>query len=655
MPNFEDQLKDSLSHAYEIERELGGGGMSRVFVARDRLLGRRVVIKLLSPELTAEVNRGRFRREVQVAAQLQHPHIVPLLSAGEHDDLVYYTMPYIDGESLKSAMEKQGRLSIPDVVRVLYDVSDALSYAHGQGVIHRDIKPGNILRSGSHAVVTDFGIAKALNAAMSSQAMTSTGMAIGTPAYMAPEQLAGDPSADHRMDIYAMGLMAYELLVGQSPFAGISPQQVLAAVLTRDPKPLHEVRKDVPRKLSTIIMQCLSKMPGGRPPNAEALLDALDMIATSSGEIRTKEHKVPQRPKRTPSVPMIAAAIPVESSSGITEARPVAENPSNPSMPAPVAVPAFSQPVVSHLLSDPEVPAMAMPPQKKSRAPMYALAAVVLIALAAGAAWMSQKGGTKSPVSIEPPKTADAAEAPASVAANTVAPSAPVVIDSNAIAAAVAKRMAEAQTDKNSKTKVNADSLRKAVQKEIQDSIRKAAARAAAPAMVAANTAAPANAPATVAVAPVAAPTPAPAAAPVSSGKKRLAITTPRDMSAPGVASFTRQFVEALRVSLGESDDYDLIDQDEVRSAQARTSSRDEAAKILHPDVMVWPGYVGTGDSVQVIVTVWDMRSSSSYGIRVSSVRAVLSNPEVYLGPLVQSAMKQLNDLNKVPTIYRKQ
>src|SRR3954453_11139377 len=146
MGTFEERIQDFLSNAYDIERELGGGGMSRVFVARDRLLGRRVVIKLLSPELTAEVNRGRFHREIQVAAQLQHPHIVTLLSAGEDGDLVYYTMPFIDGESLKSALEKHGKLGVADVVRVLYDVVDALAYAHNNGVVHRDIKPANILR-----------------------------------------------------------------------------------------------------------------------------------------------------------------------------------------------------------------------------------------------------------------------------------------------------------------------------------------------------------------------------------------------------------------------------------------------------------------------------------------------------------------------------
>ncbi|HVF40436.1 MAG TPA: serine/threonine-protein kinase, partial [Gemmatimonadaceae bacterium] len=162
MKTFEERLRDTLSHAYDIERELGGGGMSRVFVATDRSLGRKVVIKLLSPELTADVNRGRFRREIQVAAQLQHPHIVPLLSAGEHEDLLYFTMPFIKGESLKSAVEKNGPLAVVDVVRILYHVTEALDYAHDSGVVHRDIKPANILRSGGYYLVTDFGVAKAL-------------------------------------------------------------------------------------------------------------------------------------------------------------------------------------------------------------------------------------------------------------------------------------------------------------------------------------------------------------------------------------------------------------------------------------------------------------------------------------------------------------
>lgn len=287
MSTFEEDLRASLSHLYDLERELTGAGMSRVFVAIDRALARRIVIKVLPPELTAGVNRERFRREVQVAAALQHPHIVTLLSAGEDGDLLYYTMPYIEGESLRTALETNGALPVRDVVRILHDVVDALAYAHARGVIHRDIKPGNILKLGAHAMVTDFGVAKALNAAMPSSGITSAGMAIGTPAYMAPEQLAGDPASDHRIDIYAVGLLAYELLTGESPFTGPSPQATMAAQLTRDPEPLYKCRPEVPPELSAIIMQCLAKTPDARPATAEALMAALDAVTTSSGEMKT--------------------------------------------------------------------------------------------------------------------------------------------------------------------------------------------------------------------------------------------------------------------------------------------------------------------------------------------------------------------------------
>jgi serine/threonine protein kinase len=306
LSSFEERLRESLSPAYDIERELTGAGMSRVFVATDRALGRMVVIKVLPPELTAGVNRERFRREIQVAAQLQHPHIVTLLAAGEDGDILYYTMPFIEGESLRTALEK-GPLSVRDVVRILHDVVDALAYAHARGVIHRDIKPGNILRQGSHALVTDFGVAKALNAALPVSGITSAGMAIGTPAYMAPEQLAGDPAADNRIDIYAVGLLAYELLTGESPFTGPSPQATMAAQLTRNPEPLYIVCPDVPPPLSAIIMQCLEKEPAKRPPSAEALMTALDSITTSSGDVKLPATQtlaaVTQRRRR-----MVAAA-----------------------------------------------------------------------------------------------------------------------------------------------------------------------------------------------------------------------------------------------------------------------------------------------------------------------------------------------------------
>jgi eukaryotic-like serine/threonine-protein kinase len=300
--HFRDRLAAALAATYRIDDELVGGGMSRVFSATEHALGRKVVIKVLPPELSAGVNRERFQREIQVAAQLQHPHIVPLLSAGRlpsteapppvqdappqepgsagESELLYYTMPYIDGESLRAAVARRGRLPVREVVRILHDVIEALAYAHSRGVVHRDIKPGNILTIGSHALVTDFGVAKALSAAMPVSGMTSAGMAIGTPAYMAPEQLAADPAADHRIDIYAVGLLAYELLSGQSPFVGTSPQATMAAQLTRVPDPLDSVRDDVPPALAAIIMRCLEKLPEHRPQTANALLDELDGVST---------------------------------------------------------------------------------------------------------------------------------------------------------------------------------------------------------------------------------------------------------------------------------------------------------------------------------------------------------------------------------------
>src|ERR1019366_2041588 len=285
---FDAALRDAFEPAYILERELTGGGMSRVFLATERALNRKGVIKVLPPELAAGVNRERFRREIQLAAQLQHPHIVPLYSAGEHGDLLYYTMPFIEGESLKHAIQEHGTtkktFTLREIVRILHDVSDALAYAHARGVIHRDIKPGNVLRSGSHAVVTDFGVAKAISAALPAVGMTTSGMAIGTPAYMAPEQLAGDPAADHRVDIYAVGLLAYELLTGEAPFNEQSPQATLAAQLTRDPAPVSRTRPDVPPALAALVMKCLAKMPEQRPQTAHELVVELDAMATGSGD-----------------------------------------------------------------------------------------------------------------------------------------------------------------------------------------------------------------------------------------------------------------------------------------------------------------------------------------------------------------------------------
>jgi serine/threonine-protein kinase len=260
--------------------------MSRVFVATERALTRRVVIKVLPPELAAGVNTERFRREIQLSAQLNHPHIVPVLAAGEIGEMLYYTMPFIEGESLNQRVAKSGRMDAREVLRVLHDVVDAIAYAHSRGVIHRDIKPANILAQGNHALVTDFGVAKAISVSLPTTGITSGGFAIGTPAYMAPEQLAADPNADHRIDIYAVGLLAYELFTGESPFAATSPQATMAAQLTRVPSPLHRIRPDIPHAISDMVQRCLEKLPENRPATAQVLLAELDAISTPQGDVR---------------------------------------------------------------------------------------------------------------------------------------------------------------------------------------------------------------------------------------------------------------------------------------------------------------------------------------------------------------------------------
>ena len=275
-------LQNHFADKYVLERELGGGGMSRVFVARDEKLGRRVVIKLLPPSVTATISADRFKREIMLAAGLQHPNIVPVLQAGEFGTLPYFVMPFIDGEGLRARMMR-GPLSVRETVMILKDVVRALAFAHSRGVIHRDIKPDNVLLASGAAVVTDFGVAKAISASRQQQGiqtsaptMTGIGTSLGTPAYMAPEQAAADPSTDHRADLYALGIVAYEMLTGAPPFHGRSPQALLAAQLSEKPAPLTSRRYDVSLPLSTLIMQCLEKEPAKRPKNANDVLRALD-------------------------------------------------------------------------------------------------------------------------------------------------------------------------------------------------------------------------------------------------------------------------------------------------------------------------------------------------------------------------------------------
>jgi tetratricopeptide (TPR) repeat protein len=293
-PDLLPFLQSALGHRYRLERELAGGGMSRVFIGEELGLSRRVVLKALPPEMTLATSAERFRREIQLAASLQHPHIVPLLSAGEAEGsagsgtgqveaVLYYTMPFVEGESLHRRLERSGRLSLPEAVRIGREITAALGYAHRHGVVHRDIKPGNILLTEDGALVLDFGVAKALSAPSGDPAvLTSVGLVLGTPAYMAPEQAAADPQVDHRADLYALGCVIYEMVSGRPPFAPSSRQAMLAAHAAETPTAVSSLRPDLPPALASLIMSLLAKHPANRPQSASLVLGVLDGIATQA-------------------------------------------------------------------------------------------------------------------------------------------------------------------------------------------------------------------------------------------------------------------------------------------------------------------------------------------------------------------------------------
>jgi len=289
MTDLRDRLQAALGDAYAIDRELGGGGMSHVFLATERRLDRQVVIKLLPPDLAGGVSLDRFHREIQLVARLQNPHIVPVITAGEADGVPFFTMPFVEGRSLRDVLNSGTKMSVTEGANLLRDVATALGYAHERGIVHRDIKPDNVLLSGGAAVVTDFGVAKAISTAREGTApggsLTQIGFSLGTPAYMAPEQAAADPSTDHRADIYSFGVMAYELFAGAPPFAGRSPAALLAAQMTETPALLSVARPDVPVPLVELVRRCLEKDPARRPQRAAELVQGLDQALTSSGQV----------------------------------------------------------------------------------------------------------------------------------------------------------------------------------------------------------------------------------------------------------------------------------------------------------------------------------------------------------------------------------
>jgi serine/threonine-protein kinase len=280
VPETIDRVRAAFAPAYDIEREVGQGGMATVYLARDLKHDRQVALKVLRPELAAAMG-DRFPREIQIVAQLSHPHILPLHDSGEMGGFLYYVMPFVEGESLRQKMEREGRLPVRDAVRILREVTDALAYAHERGIVHRDIKPDNVMLSGRHAIVTDFGVAKAVSAA-GGEKLTTAGLALGTPAYMSPEQAMGEADLDHRSDIYAVGALAYEMLTGEPPFDRPTAQAILSAHVLDTPEDITAKRPNLPPVLGQLTMRCLQKEKADRWQSAEEMLPLLETAVTPS-------------------------------------------------------------------------------------------------------------------------------------------------------------------------------------------------------------------------------------------------------------------------------------------------------------------------------------------------------------------------------------
>ncbi len=272
-----DRLTRALAGRYALVRELGQGGMATVYLGTDLKLGRQVAIKVLPPTTRDYLGSGRFQREVLLAAQLSHPHIVPLFEADEADGLLYYAMEYVEGESLKDRIKREGPLPLEEAILITAEVGDALQYAHEQGIIHRDIKPANILLSRGHALVADFGIAKALgeSGAPTGSSLTGTGITVGTAEYMSPEQASGEKRLDARSDVYALAAVLYEMLAGEPPFTGPSVQAIVARVIADPPRPIHTIRPSLPPHIEKAFTAGLAKLAADRPPSARAFVDML--------------------------------------------------------------------------------------------------------------------------------------------------------------------------------------------------------------------------------------------------------------------------------------------------------------------------------------------------------------------------------------------
>jgi serine/threonine-protein kinase len=277
MTELRDQVQANLGASYTVERELGGGGMSRVFVAHDETGGGRLVLKILPPDLAAGVSLERFEREIRLAAQLRHPHIVPVLGTGTADGLPYYTMPFLEGETLRERLRRQQELPVDEALRIASEVAMALEYAHGHDIVHRDVKPENILLHHGRAIVADFGICRAITHSSDIDPITLAGMAVGTPQYMSPEQAAGEREIDGRSDVYSLGCVLYEMLAGEPPFTGRTAQAVIAKRFAGAVPSIRVVRPAVPMEIEKAVMRALAVDPEHRFQTGAQFADALSM------------------------------------------------------------------------------------------------------------------------------------------------------------------------------------------------------------------------------------------------------------------------------------------------------------------------------------------------------------------------------------------
>src|SRR3989441_660237 len=276
MDSVRDDLSAALGDRYTIERELGRGGVATGYVARDRRHGREVAVKVLRPDVAAAVGAERFLREIAIAARLTHPHVLPLIDSGQAEGSLYYVMPYVRGETLRQRLAREGRLPLKDALRIARELSAGLDYAHREGFVHRDVKPENVLLADGHAVIADFGIARAICQACDDENVTEVGLAIGTPEYMSPEQAAGDRELDGRCDMYSLACVIYETLTGDPPFSGVSARAVIAKHLTEPLPPLRARRPDAPAAVEQALARTLAKDPADRFANVAEFVAALE-------------------------------------------------------------------------------------------------------------------------------------------------------------------------------------------------------------------------------------------------------------------------------------------------------------------------------------------------------------------------------------------